>query len=236
MSEKKKTVPLKILLAFKISNALQKKLLKERYGKRKADMWLNRSGELFRSIYPQIPDIGGKENVMNKNLVLSTFLMPIAVVMKEEGLPTREIGEHIFNLSKRSFEVLLPLTKGLSYASEVEIEKMKRAAKRSINRDYPGDWVFEFVDGGDKYLYGYDMVECGIHKFWRDRGLEELVPYLCLTDWAKWELLGVSVERTKTLANGHDVCDFRYCREGKCPSGWPPESNIEWTGKFEGGN
>lgn len=215
---------------------VQGKILRERYGKEKTDIWLKRSREIFKSLYPKIPDIGGKENMLYKNLALSTFLMPIAVIMKEERLPTREIGEHIFNVANRSNKFFLPLAKRLSYFKKSQIDKMKRAAERSLNRKCPGDWVFEFVDGGEKYLFGYDIKECAIHKFWRDQGLEELVPYLCLTDWAKWKLLEISVERTQTLANGHDVCDFRYCRSKmECPSGWPPESNIEWTGKFEEG-
>ncbi len=191
---------------------------------------------MFKSIYQKIPDIGGKENMMNPNLVLATFLMPIAIVMKEEGLSTREIGESIFNLSKRAYNFFLPLAKRLSYSQGSKIDKMRLAAERSLLRRFPEDWVFEFVEGGEDYLFGYDIRECGLHKFWKSQGLEEFVPYLCLTDWAKWKLLGVSVDRTKTIANGHEVCDFRYCREKKeCPSGWPPESNIEWTGKFEGG-
>ncbi len=112
--------------------------------------------------------------------------------------------------------------------------KWRAAAKESSLRRFPGDWVIEFVEGGEDYLFGYDMRECGIHKFWRSKGLEEFVPYLCLTDWAKWKSIGVAVERSQTIANGHEVCDFRYCRAKKaCPSGWPPESNPEWTGKFE---
>jgi len=236
MSQKIERVSPRALLVYNIFVfLLQKKILKERYGKEKTDAWLKRSWEIFKSLYPKIPDIGGKENMLYKNLALSTFLMPMAIVMKEERLPTREIGEHIFNISDRSNKLLLPLMKRISYSDKSQIEKMKLAAKRSLLRKYPADWVFEFVEGGDKYLYGYDIKECAIHKFWRDQGLEELVPYLCLTDWAKWKVMEVSVDRTKTVANGHDVCDFRYCKEKKeCPSGWPPESNIEWTGKFEG--
>lgn len=237
MGQKKETVSPKTVLMFNIFIALiQKKILRERYGKEKTDAWLKKSRGIFKSLYKKMPDIGGRDNMLYKNLVMSTFLMPMALVMKKEGLPTREIGEHIFNVAERSNELFLPLMKRMSYTDKSQVEKMRLAAKRSLDRKYPGDWVFEFVEGGDKYLYGYDIRECAIHKFWRDQGLEDLVPYLCLTDWAKWKTMGVSVDRTKTVANGGDLCDFRYLREKvECPSGWPPESNIEWTGKFERG-
>jgi hypothetical protein len=209
-------------------------MLKERYGKQKTDIWLKRSRELFKSLYPRIPNIGGKENILYKNLTLATFLMPIATIMKEEGLPTREIGKHLFDLSIKAFKVFLPVAKRISFHEESQIRKMKMAAQRSLHRKYPADWVLEFVEGDEDYLYGYDVIECALCKFWRDQDLEEFVPYMCLTDWAKWELLEVGVERTMTVANGHEVCDFRYCRNKKSyPSGWSPESYSEWTGRFE---
>ena len=235
MSQKNKKAPPGAVLAFNIFIfSLQKKMLKERYGKQKTNIWMKRSREIFKTIYPQIPDIGGKENMMYKNLTLSTFFMPIAVILREERIPTREIGEHMFNLAKKSFKVFLPLARRISYYEESRIQKMRMAAERSLLRKYPADWVFEFIEGGEDYLFGYDIKECAIHKFWRDQGLEEFVPYMCLTDWAKWEMLEIGVDRTMTVANGHEVCDFRYCRNKDIfPSGWPPESNIEWTGKFE---
>jgi hypothetical protein len=239
MNQDTSEIPRKTMLVFNIFIYLQRRVLKDRYGKRKTDAWLKRSKEMFKSLYLKIPDIGGKENIMYPNIVLATFFMPMVMIMKGKSIPTREIGEFIYRLAERAcYAIPFPLRflKRRSYFNEVDIEKMRLAAEKSLLLRFPADWVFKFVKGGEKYLFGYDMRECGIHKFWTSQGLEEFVPYLCLTDWVKWKSIGISIERTKTIANGHEVCDFRYCRQKKeCPSGWPPESNIEWTGKFERG-
>ncbi len=154
--EKSKKVSPGTLLTFNIFTIfLQKKVLKERYGKQKTKIWLKRSREIFKSLYPRIPDIGGKENYLYKNLEMATFLMPIAIIMKEEGIPTRDIGKHLFDLSINAFKVFLPLAKKISFHEENQIIKMKMAAERSLQRTYPDDWVFEFVEGGGDYLYGY---------------------------------------------------------------------------------
>ncbi len=237
MSQDSVEVSARILLAFDISAFFQKKVLKKRYGKQKTNIWLKRARDVFKSLYPLVPDIGGKKNAFYYNLVLATFLMPMASIMKEERLSTREIGEFIFKLAETTYNTIpIPfrLVKRLSFFKEQNIEKWKLAAKESQLRRFPADWVSDFIEGGEDYLYGYDIRECAIHKFWCSQGLEKLVPYLCLTDWPKWKSMGMSVERTQTVANGQEVCNFRFCRQKKeCPSGWPPESNSEWTGKFE---
>jgi hypothetical protein len=237
MSRDTVEVSVKIALAFDISARFQKKVLVKHYGKEKTDVWLKRARDMFRSIYPSMPDIGGKENFLYQSLLFSTFLMPTAVILKDEGLSTREIGEFLFRLAERVYAAVpfpFRLSKRRSYFKERNIEKYRLAAERSRLRRYPADWVFDFVEGEEKYLFGYDFRECAIHKFWSSRGLEELVPYLCLTDWASWKSIGMGVDRTKTIGNGHEVCDFRFCRQEKvCRSGWPPESNPEWTGRFE---
>ncbi|RJP68056.1 MAG: hypothetical protein C4532_13545 [Candidatus Abyssobacteria bacterium SURF_17] len=230
-------MPARILLLFEISIFFQRQVLRRRYGKQRTDIWLKRARKLFKSLYPLIPDIGGRKNFLTINLELAAFFMPMVVILKEEHFSTKEIGEFIFDFADRTCNAApLPfrLIKRSSYFRKRTIEKWRLAAKESSLRKFPADWVFEFVEGGEDYPFGYDIKECGIHKFWRSNGLEEFVPYLCLTDWAKWKSIGIPVERIKTITNGHEICDFRYCREKKeCPSGWPPESNPEWTGKFE---
>ncbi len=237
MSQDTLSAPTKILLAFDVSVFFQRKVLKKRYGKQKTDIWLENARQVFKSIYSLIPDIGGKKNIMYYNLVLATFIMPMVIILKKERFPTREIGEQIFALAERAYNAVpfpLRLLNRFSYYKKRNIEKWKLAAEESSLCKFPADWVFEYVKGGADYLYGYDIRECGIYKFWCSQGLEEFVPYLCLTDWAKWKSIGISVERTQTIANGHEVCNFRYCRQQKeSPSGWPPESMPEWTGRLE---
>lgn len=82
--------------------------------------------------------------------------------------------------------------------------------------------MFEHVEGdGEIFEWGRDYAECGIVKFLHSQGADELTPYLCLTDYALFGALGIRLERTMTLAEGHEKCDFRF-EKGKSPSGWPP--------------
>ena len=102
-------------------------------------------------------------------------------------------------------------------------QKLQRAARRSQARRYPGDWVFERIDGdGETFDFGIDMTECGIVKFLNAQGAAELCPYLCDVDYVGAEALGFGLPRTKTLAWGCDRCDFRLTKDGVTSASWPP--------------
>lgn len=96
------------------------------------------------------------------------------------------------------------------YFLEKQKAQWRKTAHQTLLRRYPGDWVCEYVEGdGETFEYSLDVTECGLLKFWRAQGVEEFVPYLCLTDWVLWKLLGVEIRRTQALANSSACCDYR---------------------------
>ncbi|TXT58913.1 MAG: hypothetical protein BAJALOKI2v1_280004 [Promethearchaeota archaeon] len=193
----------------------------------------------YENIIPTIPYIGGKENGMTQYLLLPSPLISLVKILKKEGLKTRTIGKIMFECAEKLYENLpRPFKWFLRWklCKKSNIKDNKEGAEWSQKRIYPMDWVYEFIEGeGEDFEYGIDMKECGLVKYWKKLGLEEFVPYLCLTDWALWRAIKVKTHRSQTLANGGEVCDYRFYK-GKfddCPKGWPPEYLLEWTGKFE---
>lgn len=71
-------------------------------------------------------------------------------------------------------------------------------------------------------------IQSGICKFHHAQGADELAPYLCLSDHVVSEAFDRGLVRYKTLAEGADVCDFRY-KNGRATyvhplrDGWPPK-------------
>jgi hypothetical protein len=164
--------------------------------------------------------------------------MPLVEILRDQKVPTRTIGQIIFEMATAYYRAIpAPIKWYLRWSCFGNRRKarMRMAAARSQYRYYPEDWVFKFEEGdGKSFIYGITMTECGLEKFWRAQGLEEFTPYLCLTDWVLWRTIGIVAIRTQTIANGGEYCDFRYVKKGKDgPPGWPPESNPEWTGRHE---
>ncbi len=108
------------------------------------------------------------------------------------------------------------------------IEYMKRGAELSQKRVYPGDFVFDFVEPQGGYVYGIKMTECAIQKFYRQQNLDKYVRYNCLVDYPLYQTMNVHLDRSQTLGNGADNCDFNYLPTGSTPGGWPPEERPEF--------
>jgi len=228
----------KMLRRFGMAAGIQREVLTHRFDERTVRRWMAQASEDLEALIPQIPYIGGGENEFTRYLLYPAGILPLARVMRYEGVPLRAIGRTIFDVSAAAYSAIPAPVRwwmGRSYFTEKRKARWCETAARSQERRYAGDWVCEFVEGdGETFVYGLNMAECGLLKFWRAQGLEELVPYLCLTDYALWRAIGVEVRRTQTLANGGSCCDYRYVGRGKDgPSGWPPEPLPEWTGKYE---
>ena len=91
---------------------------------------------------------------------------------------------------------------------------LEAAARETQKREYPGNWVQEFIAGdGELFDFGFDYTECGIVKFMEAQNASELTPYLCQTDFAALEATGLHLQRTETIASGCERCNFRISKK-----------------------
>jgi hypothetical protein len=180
----------------------------------------------FETLLQDLPYIGGGANALTDNLFESATALAFYRVMQVHGRSLDETGEMIY----RSVESQMTANPMLSVAGRMSTSKMaqdrfKGEAEQSQQRQYPGDWVFNFIEGEEQTLdYGIDYIECGICKYFKDQNAAELTPYLCLADFPVSQALNTGLVRTTTLARGGDRCDFRY------KMGRP--MRMEWTPDF----
>jgi len=202
----------------------------ERYGKAFANTLVRESLAEFETLIPELPYIGGKQNLLTGNLVSSAGALAVYRVMQRHGKPIEEAGELLYRLMEtwiRRYPHFVRHLMGRYYLSRLSQRQSKRQAALSQQRRYPADWLRVHVDGdGQTFEWGVDYLECGIVKFLLSQGADELAPYLCLTDYALFGALGIELKRTMTLAEGCEKCDFRFKWGGEMPSGWPPQ----WLG------
>jgi hypothetical protein len=185
----------------------------------------------YRALAPQIPDIGGKENMFTEWLIFGAYYLAVYRVLAAEGHPVEDAGRIIFDTFQAMADHpkwLLRLVGSLKYG-EGYVKRLRKAVERTQRRRFPGDWVASFVGGdGKAFDYGLDITECGICKFYRAQGAEELAPYLCLSDYVVSRAFDRGLVRYRTLAEGDTVCDFRF-KKGRgtfvypLRKGWPPQ-------------
>jgi hypothetical protein len=104
-----------------------------------------------------------------------------------------------------------------------DVSEEKERAQESQRRLYPGDWMWEFVEGdGVEFDYGYDFLECGTQKLYHACNADEFLPFYCYLDFVTNRMAGWGFARTMTLAEGCEKCNFRWKKGGETRKGWPP--------------
>ncbi len=202
------------------------RVLEPRYGSASAASILHETREAYAGLIPQIPYIGGAENMLTENLVQSTWALALYRVLKARGEKVQEVGKLLYTFVDRQMNVyphgLMRLMQ-LVESSSFVLEELKTSAAESQKRRYPYDWVYTIVEGdGEAFDWGIDYAECGVCKFYRAQNAVELTPYLCLLDFPMSRAADAGLVRKMTLANGDAKCDFRYQRGRETAELLPP--------------
>jgi len=207
------------------------KVLVTRFGKGRTSSLMKGIRQEHEALTPEVPYIGGEENMFTEWLTYGVYYLAVYRVLKAEGQSVEEVGKVIFDTFQAMADYpkwLLRLVGSLKY-NEQYVNRLRKAAAKTQERRYTGDWVATFIEGnGEEFDYGIDITECGICKFYRAQGADELAPYLCLSDYVVSDAFDRGLVRYKTLAEGVEVCDFRY-KKGRdtfvnpLREGWPPK-------------
>jgi hypothetical protein len=90
---------------------------------------------------------------------------------------------------------------------------LRSANRWAMKRVYPPEgWRFEWVEDSDQCI-AYDARECFYLNVLTAYGAPELTAHLCVIDDLLFDdLPGIAWERTQTLGQGDDRCDFRFRR------------------------
>lgn len=82
----------------------------------------------------------------------------------------------------------------------------------SQKRKYKNNWVFDLIHDKDEKSYGINFYECGICKLCKQEECPELAKQMCKIDYLMAKYMKANLKRTKTIANGDEMCDFWYSR------------------------
>lgn len=161
----------------------------------------------YKNIVLRAKDIG-------KSRLLSAYMMAAYFIALNRN--TGLSPEDNYNLFKEGLYASRLFHKVLGNADNyLDIKKMpgrKAWERKSHERKYENDWVVDVLGKTDDYELGYDYHECGVCRLCQDEGCFELAQYLCRLDFVLADIMGMKLERTKTIATGADFCDFRYSR------------------------
>ena len=149
---------------------------------------------------------------MSQSSLSASYLMGIYFIAmnRHSGLS----AEENYKVIERAVSSSKLFKKGMGsaedYLDEKKLPKRLKWAEESHKLKNENNWVVDVLPKCAEYDLGYDYHECGICKICRDEGCPELAKYLCRLDFVIADMMNVRLERNTTIAEGFDVCDFRY--------------------------
>lgn len=230
----------KLMITFEKQFGILSKLLMKKFDEAKINEMLNQMKAEYEKLIPELPYIGGAKNAMTILLIGGISDLAIFRILEKEGFTLREIGQLHYELSdernKRRAINLEKIGKEPSqYPFEPQyIDAVKPMSEQSQKRNYPDDWIMDFVEGDSKsYEWGFNFDQCGIYNVYKRLGAEKYVPFICLSDFSEANILGFGFSRTQTIGNGAPLCNHRYIKNSKTPRAWPPDNLEEFKLNLE---
>ena len=164
----------------------------------------------YREILERASDIGSSNKLLSSYLLAAYFIgmNRSTNLSPEDNIRILEGGMR----KSRALKLFMGDSKSYFSPKAMESRKTWSALTHDENhrKQYPNDWVVDFLPGEGKYAFGFDYLECGVCKLCRDEGCPELAKYLCRLDYMLVEIMGLHLDRTQVLAEGKEKCDFRF--------------------------
>ena len=163
----------------------------------------------YRAMLKRTPGIGGAKN--EANLVGACYFFSMAKAIP--GLSPQSLDDFIaYCMDSRLMELAYRgMRKRGTLFSEKEQCSMLEEAEKSHRSAYELDWEFTYCPGQDEFTLTYGR--CGVCALAKLEGVEAYLPCMCRMDFPKYRLMGARLQRTKTLAEGEDCCDFHVVRD-----------------------
>ncbi|KIU42990.1 MULTISPECIES: L-2-amino-thiazoline-4-carboxylic acid hydrolase [Bradyrhizobium] len=171
----------------------------------------------FEIVLTQMPYVGGAASRMSDFFMRLIGFMAISRVLRRHGVSLSVIGE----IERETYKAQLltepaaeRLAAGRQFMSSENQALLREQAARSLQNEYPEDFVYDFVEPGpgDSFEFGIDYKACGFCKFAARHGDKEILPNICGLDFDAYATRGIHLERTQTLAGGASHCNFRFSR------------------------
>jgi hypothetical protein len=200
-----------------------------------SDIVQNEAKEEFEFFLTQLPYIGGDQNIFTFTFVSSAAALAYIRVLEKYGLSVSTIGKVLNEIFGDVYENLPGVVKWYLRWSEFSPgrrKKLEAFARESQKKEYPDNWVMEYVEGeGKEFDYACNFSECAVLKFFTKMEADEYMPYVCVMDFTSSKALRTGLHRTATVYYGGDYCDFQFKKNRPSLPGIPIEDLLEYKNR-----
>ena len=173
-----------------------------------------------------MPYIGGNKSMNNQDLTDACFYAALYEVGKKYGVSVETVGKIANDAKEKLFEKIPSFFRGLvpkifnTKLGQYLLRKFSDKSKECAGYEY--SWLFDYEEPDEIYSHKIRAIRCGTCKYFRDKNIVELLPYICNLDYVIWGKMGLPMYRENALGYGDDSCTMYIKRNEKIPDTWPP--------------
>ena len=190
--------------------------LESRFDARSREDIVSAARAKLEELAGEIPYAGQDRNPMAENITGPYTFLSFALVLRERGLTTQEIGAFVHAAYTTPFSwvprwLLQGLIRPLFW---LKFRRMAAVAEASQRREHPDEFVLAVPTPPPGADFALEIRECAVCKAFAKHGEQGVVPYVCATDDLMSDAFGLGLRRTGTRAVGSERCDFVYQFDG----------------------
>lgn len=190
--------------------------LKSGFGREKALTIINEAESIYPGIIAEIPFF--QTPMYDKLVIECSRILAVKKAMRISGVGLEEFIRFYIHVTRTKYNRIPGFLRRLSgklFLSKVSLLYLKRVGRSAT----ANDWPTEFSGGkpGDEFDIKLCTKECGMVKFIRAVGEDDLVPHCSFFDFTAAELMGFGIKQISTIDSGE--CIYTMSRDGKAE--WP---------------
>lgn len=202
----------RILRAFDKRASLYRSALEARFDATAREEIVAAARSKLERLIGEIPYAGRDRHPMAQNIVPQYARLSFALVLRERGCSTEEIGAFFHDSFTMPFAwlpmwLVRRLRRPLAWMA---FRRFAAVAEASQRREHPDEFVLAVPSPPPDSDYALEIHECAVCKAFSRHGEESVVPYICAFDDLISDAGGLGLRRSGTRALGADHCDFVY--------------------------
>jgi len=179
----------------------------------------------FEKTLPELPYVGGDAHPGTRFIVSAGQWIALFKAMTKRGVTALVIGQMMYSIYEDQLKEIpqdeIEKQKESIFSKEY-IHLMKQWAESTS--PYESDWKADFIKGdGVEFDYGLDYRACPCLELFKAQNANSLAPFFCLLDFPEARQMNSGFYRTKTLAQGDYLCNFRYKKGKEVLQNWDTE-------------
>ena len=177
--------------------------------------------ETFGSIQGDIAFSKRSKNPIDRRMEIAGYFLATVMVLDKEKVDYETIRNILLEIAcdyvrpKNQLQVFLKRLPAKLLGTKLATILLAQFDAKVRTKGHPAGFMAHILTKKEErpgFIYGFDIMECGICKLFAKHHYQKFVPILCEVDHITSNLAGLSLTRTGTIANGAAKCDFRFTK------------------------